>query len=370
MYSFKVMYSLKILSLFSLLISPFFLRAQSPAYPPPPPAAQPVNAMEWFIDTDPGTGNGTPLTVASSNDIANLTASIPLSGVPKGLHHLFIRSQDAAGHWSLTTAASFENLQPAYPPPAGAPAPISRLEVFFDNDPGIGNGSVQNLPAATDISNATLTLHIDTLAKGPHKLFVRTLDIASEAAVAVFANDGPLPLTWLYVTAATVNGQSQISWATAQESNTRDFEIEHSQDGRTFTTVGTIPAAGNSALPRYYKWIHTNPDPGINYYRIRQSDLDHAYSWSKIVSLYYGSGVSKTTALPNPVRDRFTILLAQPAEGTILTVYNAAGAAVVKLRLQDGTKQLDIESGGWSAGAYFVELQYRTYKEVLPVIKR
>lgn len=46
-----------------------------PPTPPPPPAAESVAAAEYFVDTDPGVGNGTP--VGDAGDTA--TGSFPLN---------------------------------------------------------------------------------------------------------------------------------------------------------------------------------------------------------------------------------------------------------------------------------------------------
>ena len=359
-----------ILLLLCLSVSQLPLCAQSPAYPPPPSALQPINRIECFIDQDPGMGNGTPLTITNAIDIPNRTAIIPLSGVSNGIHHLFIRSQDGTGAWSLTAVATFENFHPSYPPPATAPAVLSQLEVFFDNDPGRGHGSIQSVPPGTDIGSQALTLNIDTLSKGAHRLFIRTLDIPSLSATAAFSNDAPLPLTWLYIKAEDINGQSQLSWATAQESNTQKFEIEQCTDGHSFTTIGTTPAAGNSNTVTTYKWIHTDPAPGINYYRIKQIDLDKNYTWSKVVTLFFGSGSGKTMVVPNPAIDRVTVLLATPAEQSTINLYNAAGQSIRKLALRDGSTQQEVQLSELPAGIYFLEVVYKTHKELLRVIKK
>ncbi|HEX3168737.1 MAG TPA: hypothetical protein VHQ93_20860, partial [Chitinophagaceae bacterium] len=82
----------------------------------------------------------------------------------------------------------------------------------------------------------------------------------------------PLPLTWLSFTAkAQNNSQSLLQWATAQEQNTKDFYIQHSANGINWVTIGSLPAAGNSNSTSYYNYLHTNPEKGLNYYRIKQT---------------------------------------------------------------------------------------------------
>ena len=339
-----------------------------PPYTPSASAPPAITQLETFIDNDPGFGNGTPLSITNAPDIASLPATIPLTSISHGVHHVFIRSKDASGSWSLTAAGSFENIRPPYAPPASAPPDITQLEIFFDNDPGFGNGIKQTVTASTDISNLTLTLGIDTLSKGPHQLFIRTP--GSLTASAGFANDIPLPLTWLYAKGEIIDGQSHLSWATAEEHNTKSFEIEHSLDGHSYATIGTTPAAGNSQQPKEYAWIHTTPATGANYYRIKQVDLDNKFTYSSIIPLIYNPSLTQTTAVPNPFSSSLTIVLATPADQSTLTIYNTAGIPLVKTQLPDGARQRNLDLSTLPAGIYFLHLQSGAHQETLRLLKK
>jgi len=344
------------------------LSSAQPAYSPAPAPPPQVTAIEWFIDNDPGFGNAAPLSHTSAPDIASLMATIPLTSISHGVHRIFVRSQDASGNWSLTAAGTFENLHPAYTLNAAAPLPITHLEVFFDNDPGFGNGIIQTVTPGTDISNLTLSLGIDTLSKGPHQLFLRAP--GSLTASAGFANDVPLPLTWLYAKGEIIDGQSHLSWATAEERNTKSFEIEHSPDGHTYTTIGTTPAAGNSTQPREYTYNHTTPAPGTNYYRIKQIDLDNKFTYSGIIPLFYNPTLTQTTVVPNPFSSNLTIVLSTPADRSMLTIYNTAGIPLLKTQLPDGTRQQNLDLGAFPAGIYFLQLKSGTRLETLRLLKK
>jgi hypothetical protein len=66
-------------------------------------------AAEYFIDTDPGVGNGTPVTLTDiGNSIAEKTFSFsPDISIGFGSHKFYIRAVDNLGRWSLTDSASF-----------------------------------------------------------------------------------------------------------------------------------------------------------------------------------------------------------------------------------------------------------------------
>jgi len=342
-----------------------------PPYDPAPSPLPNITAIEWFIDKDPGFGKGVPLSLTTFPDLVNLTPHLDLTGISKGVHRLFVRSKDQQGNWSLTMAGTFENLHPAYDAMPNAAAPISQLEVFFDHDPGFGKGKLIPVTTATDVANLPLTLGIDTLLKGPHQLFVRVAgNPPSLSSIAGFSNDVPLPLTWLYFTGKIVDGASRLDWATAQENNTKNFEVEHSLDAQTYTNIGIVPAAGNSSTTHSYTWTDPFPVKGINYYRIKQVDLDNKYTSSQIVALLFSPGQINTTVVPNPVRASLTLLLSHPADGPALTIYNTAGQPVLTIPLQPGSRQQTLDLQGLPAGAYFIRITNKTGTETLRILKQ
>jgi hypothetical protein len=64
-----------------------------------------VASGEYYIDTDPGQGQGQALTYDAATGKVGGTAAI--SGLSHGRHKLFIRSKDVAGNWSAPVSVSF-----------------------------------------------------------------------------------------------------------------------------------------------------------------------------------------------------------------------------------------------------------------------
>jgi PKD repeat protein len=126
-----------------------------------------VNRLEYFIDNDPGPGNGTAISITGGNDIQqNLT--VPLTNVQTGYHTLFVRARDAQGRWSLTARHTFYTL-----PTAGNT--IAAAEYFFDTDPGAGNGTTLPVTGGANITQ-NYTIPLSNLPYGFHTLFMRTRD--------------------------------------------------------------------------------------------------------------------------------------------------------------------------------------------------
>jgi len=159
-----------------------------------------------------------------------------------------------------------------------------------------------------------------------------------------------LPLTWGPFN-ATLNGNDVVlNWSTYAESNTSHFVIGYSTDGKTYTSIGSVNAAGNSTKASSYTFTHTNPNlNGANYYRLQEVDLDGkaAYSSVRVVNMS-NKQVLKVLATPNPVRD--LLQLSVQENGIIAYLYTVDGKALRTWQLQPGTQQVSI--GELPAGNY------------------
>lgn len=152
-----------------------FLYDQDFVYVAPPPAPQQVTAAEYFIDTDPGAGQGTAIPVTPGLDLNNVSVAINVNGLPSGTHRLYIRTRNAEGSWGLTQVKEFViDFDPSYPSAPEAAQNIMAAEYFFDTDPGTGNGIPIAVTPGTDVNDVTVALTTTGLAVGTHRLYLRT----------------------------------------------------------------------------------------------------------------------------------------------------------------------------------------------------
>lgn len=179
-----------------------------------------------------------------------------------------------------------------------------------------------------------------------------TFSVGSGGAVS-------LPVTWETVSAEKQNGQSVLRWSTASEQNTKDFVVQHSSNTTDWTSLTTIPAAGNSTTTRNYSYFHQNPLKGnnYNYYRILQRDLDGKFSYSKIVSIIFNEPGSDVQVYPNPVHDQLTVFL---AETQMVRLVNAAGATVWKGQLPAGRNTIPVQT--YSKGVYVLTTGTQSFR--------
>jgi hypothetical protein len=65
-----------------------------------------VAKAEYYVDTDPGQGNATVMTVGGGTATAN---NVDVSNL-HGQHNVYVRTQDVAGNWSTVSVAAFRRL--------------------------------------------------------------------------------------------------------------------------------------------------------------------------------------------------------------------------------------------------------------------
>lgn len=149
-----------------------------PAYPAPPPTPQNIVAAEYFINSDPGAGSGTPITLTPSPDINNIPVVVNTSSLqPATTNQLFIRTKNNEGRWSITNVKQFAvtiTSDPAYIVVPQASQNITAAEYFIDTDPGTGKGTTITISPGTDLSNIPVSVNTTGLTNGQHQLFIRT----------------------------------------------------------------------------------------------------------------------------------------------------------------------------------------------------
>lgn len=93
-----------------------------------------------------------------------------------------------------------------------------------------------------------------------------------------------LPIELLYFNGDKAScHQNVLTWATATEINNDHFDIERSLDGINFIKIKEISGAINSLNIKTYNYIDSSPSNGINYYRLKQVDLDGIYKYADII---------------------------------------------------------------------------------------
>ena len=127
-----------------------------------------LQRLEYYLDHDPGFGQGIALALADPVDSQD-DYNIDLSGVAPGIHSLFVRAQNNYGQWSFVYKRNFYVFDT---PSAIGSAELQRLEYYLDDDPGLGQGIALALADPVD-SQDDYNIDLSDVTPGIHSLFVR-----------------------------------------------------------------------------------------------------------------------------------------------------------------------------------------------------
>lgn len=287
-----------------------------------------------------------------------------------------------------------------------APAPASSGQFQVRTVPSGGGGTTsttfsgrQTITFAMNNSGSTLnyvspTGSMETLPNDTYDIWVGTTKFANDQAVLTPGqainnfkfrlNDGVgvmqignllmrdisgvLPVTLLNFTAKPEGDRVQLAWATTMERDADRFVVERSADLGEYVMVGQITAKGTTDERQYYGLTDLNPQPGVNYYRLKQIDLDGTVHEFKPVSAIIRLDDPMVAVAPNPATpDRIHVRL-----------WNADDAVIQALTLtgQQIDGRLDYQSGeadfipnqSLLPGFYWLVVQTKGQKKVIRVL--
>jgi fibronectin-binding autotransporter adhesin len=187
-------------------------------------------------------------------------------------------------------------------------------------------------------------------ATGSNPYSISRNSITSFSPFAVASSGSPLPVELLSFTGKNTEGGNLLTWTTANETNNKGFDIERSNDGKTFGKLGWQDGQGNSKTPTSYTFIDNTPSVGLNYYRLKQWDFDGKYAFSKVIAL---NNDSKTalSVYPNPADEMLFVSTNQNKDMPYFLT-NMLGQ-VVKTGVINTQATLDISS--LISGTYFIK---------------
>jgi hypothetical protein len=168
--------------------------------------------------------------------------------------------------------------------------------------------------------------------------------------VALGSGTLPVEFTRFSVECSGAAG-SIVRWATATERNNSHFEVERSNDGTTWTSVGRV----NSNSSRTYEFVDKTGGQAI--YRIKQVDLNGAVSYTTLVRSSCNTPTFFVNLYPVPARDKLTLVIGSDKQiKTTVQVMDNSGRVVmtVPLAINKGTNNFTLDVNNLSQGQYYI----------------
>jgi trimeric autotransporter adhesin len=179
-----------------------------------------------------------------------------------------------------------------------------------------------------------------------------------------------LPVTLSKFNAQSRGSEVLITWTTANEFNSSHYVVERSGDGRNFTDIGTVNAAGYIISSVNYQLVDPSPLQGQNYYRLKQVDVDGKYTYSATVTVNFATS-DVLNVYPNPVTSNIQIRLNSTSKNLVAQVTSLDGVLIVQAKgdIKQINQQINQKLSSLKSGMYILQLQNSSEKHVIKFIK-
>ncbi|WP_276497874.1 T9SS type A sorting domain-containing protein [Pontibacter litorisediminis] len=182
----------------------------------------------------------------------------------------------------------------------------------------------------------------------------------------------PLPVELLSFEGKATQSGIALEWATASENNNEKFEVERSQDGRSFEKIAEVAGAGNSATQLTYSYSDRAAEPGVNYYRLKQVDFDGQFEYSKVVAVSNRAAAASASmeVYPNPASSNYVHVGLNSNSAAQLKIMDRNGRTVYAQEVAPGTHELRLSIAELNIpkGLYYVHMQGAIEKQVQKLI--
>lgn len=149
----------------------------------------------------------------------------------------------------------------------------------------------------------------------------------------------PLPVHLLNFNALPLQASVKVVWSTSSEINNDFFVVEKSLDGKIWNELGRVEASENSNTVSKYNMLDNTPVLGLQYYRLKQFDLNGEFTYSQIASARFTEELLETVSIaPNPAKNLVNVmLLDNEDENASISLINSIGQTVLHFENVSGS---------------------------------
>ena len=170
----------------------------------------------------------------------------------------------------------------------------------------------------------------------------------------------PLPVELVYFKGDIKEGSINLSWETASEKNNDYFEIERSENARTFRVIAKVPGHLTTVSLRSYFYQDqdaASTGGSLFYYRLKQVDIDGTSTHSSIIALSLPKTDQTFSVGPNPSSGKLTVFANERYSGPLtLTIVDKEGRFVAEKQLTKSV-QTDFYLDHHPVGIYFLKIR-------------
>ena len=184
-------------------------------------------------------------------------------------------------------------------------------------------------------------------------------------------SEQPLPVSIAYFKGKNNKGTAEIEWMTHSEHNNAYFGLQRSVDGKTYKTIAELPGRGNTSAAHTYTYIDRTPAPGINYYRLQQTDVNGNINlWNEVIAIDNRIGAS-VPSLYFYNDNLYTSAVVQQPMACQMFITDLSGRKVLDKTylLMAGKNEVKTDVSFLKSGVYAVCLKINGNKNTLKFVK-
>ncbi len=169
------------------------------------------------------------------------------------------------------------------------------------------------------------------------RIFGSANGVAARTGTYTFCGSAGLGSTTLPVEITSFNAIAQnnkvmLNWITGSELNNQYFEIEKSINGNQYEPIGRVAGKGTTSQTNSYSFTDHAPLAMINYYRLKQVDIDNRYKYSVVVTIKLDGKLKKSINIfPNPVSDKINFRISSDISANgFINITDALGQSIYR----------------------------------------
>ncbi len=178
--------------------------------------------------------------------------------------------------------------------------------------------------------------------------------LCTGAAALAINVTGVLPVSFTNFTAGIQNKRVVLNWKTASESNNKGFDIQRSQDGISWNTIGFVNGSVNASVEKTYQFTDANPLSGKAIYRLRQVNQDGNFTYSSIATVQFLKA-DFYSLTGNSGNNRYQVNLAATSQKVELSLLDAGGKKLMVKQATLGVETIDLSK--YAAGIYILQIR-------------
>lgn len=162
-----------------------------------------------------------------------------------------------------------------------------------------------------------------------------------------------LPIDLIDWSAIKKDKSVYLQWSTASEVNNDYFEVMRSYDLEKWESIYKVGGKNKLEITKY-SYLDNFPHYGENYYRLRQTDLNGQFKYSKF--LIITNIENKLLLYPNPVGDKLFYEVTDPNRQFLIEIYNEAAQLMMSRIVPENRKtSSSMDVSKLASGLYIIK---------------